>query len=329
MKLALLQNSSIKKAPLRTLLSLSLAAAVLALALGFFLYNLQYQSISPNSDEVIHIRVTQEMFHSGMWWLPTHGGGPYFNKPPLKMWLSLLPLRIFGENNLSYRFVDICAGLGLLLATMVLGAKLYRSSLVGPIAALLLLACKPLVIGAHGIRSGTQDALLLFLLALAALSLWRIIAKANSGAVSFWALVMLGVLSGLAILVKSAAGVLPLLVAGPWLLARRETRGFRQLLAVGVPALLLPALYLLPHCLFTAGACRRFFVSEVLHRVTEGFHNRSDWSYYLRAIFRDGVIGTGLLASLAVGYALYRVDSPPRPASCVLAYLASCAPVGV
>lgn len=149
---------------------------LLILSIGTFVltWNLENQSISPISDEVIHIRVTQEMLQSGSWWLPTHGGLPYFNKPPFKFWLTLLSVRLFGESNLSYRLIEVLAGLGLLIVLFQFCFHFYRSRAIGLISCLLLLSSRKLIVGTHCLRSGTMDALLLFLTTLACYCICRL-----------------------------------------------------------------------------------------------------------------------------------------------------------
>lgn len=91
---------------------------------------------------------------------------------------------------------------------------------------------------------------------------------------------------------KSVAGAVPLFIAAAFFLLDSDARRklFRSpgfIFGVAVPALLIPAIYMLPHCLFTPGACDTIFGSEVATRIEEGYHNSDEFWFYFIRLFPD------------------------------------------
>lgn len=69
-----------------------------------------------------------EMVESGNWLVPTLGGVPRLQKPPLVYWLTGASLRLFGRNEFAARLPTALALVGLALVTSALGARLYGAS---------------------------------------------------------------------------------------------------------------------------------------------------------------------------------------------------------
>ncbi|MCB0358330.1 MAG: glycosyltransferase family 39 protein, partial [Bdellovibrionales bacterium] len=170
-----------------------LLALVLAVGWQFFMLHLDAPSIH-NKDEYLHVSATQSMWQGGSWWLPTVQGEVYLNKPPLKMWLTFLPLAVLGESNQSYRLIDGLAGMLLLIVVFAFVHSEYHSPSVGALAAAGLLACGAFF-AEHGFHSANQDALLLVLVTVAMAFGYR---SFRDGAGSLRAAVLAGVLTGLA-----------------------------------------------------------------------------------------------------------------------------------
>ncbi|MCC6954816.1 MAG: hypothetical protein IT290_11925, partial [Deltaproteobacteria bacterium] len=84
-------------------------AVITALACFFCLFRLGAWSFG-DGDQTTHSKVVQEMVYSGDWWNPTNAGVPYYNKPPLKMWMVATIVSLFGETNFIYRSIDGTAG---------------------------------------------------------------------------------------------------------------------------------------------------------------------------------------------------------------------------
>ncbi|MFN8391430.1 MAG: glycosyltransferase family 39 protein [Bdellovibrionota bacterium] len=261
-------------------------------------YDLNSPSINYR-DETTHIRAVQEMRQNGDYWTPTVRGKPYFNKPPFKMWLTFIPLKVFGESAFSYRFLDALAGVLTCCLLYFFARFAFRSRVAGVLAPLLLIGCMAYVFG-HGVRKAVQDSMLIFLDTLGTILGWlwlqalgvipsstpqtrlrtRLLAVAGGAAI------------GLAILTKSAAGIIPygvfgtfLLLAGllPTMLRKHKA----QLMLVVATTLIVAGSYLVPHMLFTPGFFGTMVGQEIVTRTTEGYHNKSQlWFYFIR-LFED------------------------------------------
>lgn len=285
----------------RWILAAVIFAAILPLALYICFYNLGSGSFGV-PDESSHVQAIQSMKTTGVWWLPRVGTVRYFNKPPFKMWLTLIPITLLGESNFSYRIIDGLLGVGTTALLVIWGLVLFRSPAVGAIAALTLLGCKAYVF-THGIRSAVQDGMLMFLTTFAMLAGWQFFAGMGVGGdngetfgrqsiarrYAHWAL---GIAVGLAVYTKTVAGFLAFVLLGLFALAgghlpriwrtRRRQAMIAALLGIGIPAT-----YFLPHVLFTSGAFDIMFGHEIVHRATAGLHNvDKPWFYFIR-IFED------------------------------------------
>lgn len=303
------------------LLTLILDLTLIGLFASFVcFYELGEGSFHPR-DETTHVRVTQEMQQSGDLWNPTVFGKPYFNKPPFKMWLSLIPVKIFGQTNFGFRFIDALAGLISTLLLYVFARAVYQSRVVGFVSALSLITSRAYIFH-HGVRTATQDSLVNCLNLLSMILAWRLISilrressetGQNRKKVFVYA-VAGGITVGLAVMTKNVVGFIPLFLVALFLLISGEFRGVWQrgklpvMIVLGL-GLLIPALYVVPHCLSDYGLCRVMFGDEVVDRATVGYHNRGDYLFYVkRLLLRAGpppeLFIPGLL--LATGFWFYR-----------------------
>lgn len=261
--------------------SISLLALYI-LASSILFSGLNYQSIDKKSDEIIHLRVIQEMYHSGDLLNPTYNGDAYYNKPPLKMWLTLIPIKILGESNYSYRVLDSILGLTLISLTIIFSKKLFQDYFPGIFASIVLLLSKELIWGAHSFRKGTQDSLLLVLLTAAYILLWKILNTKDKKTESLFC-----ILVGLATLTKSVAGLLPLVIYASYILFEKKNLKdkFLKISALSLKCLTLPALYYCYHCLKSPVAWKKFFYIELYERATKGMHHINEPYFYIREIF--------------------------------------------
>lgn len=116
---------------------------LIILAIGLFLraYNISNNPPSLNWDEVSHGYNAYSILKTGKdeWGerfpLIFRAYGDY--KLPIYIYLSVLPIKIFGLNALGVRFISILAGGGLIMVSYFLGKKLAGGKLGGLTAALL------------------------------------------------------------------------------------------------------------------------------------------------------------------------------------------------
>lgn len=123
------------------------------------------------ADELIFTGVIDQMHADGDWIYPKHTSGvPYVNKPPLYMWLSTLTYDAFGEGRFKYRFWSATFGVGCVLTTVLLGARLFGPE-VGGLAGWILTK-NDLFVRDHGARMATFDTAITFFAALCFLFYW-------------------------------------------------------------------------------------------------------------------------------------------------------------
>lgn len=302
---------------------LILVAPLLAFAFFACFWNLGASSIS-SGDEGIHVRVMQEMIETGRWVSPTLDGQPYFGKPPLKLALSKAVVLVFGDSNLAFRLLDGLAGFWTIVLTYALALGMFRSPTIASIAALLL-SINRVFLFRHVVREAVQDSMLLLLSTAALFAGWKLLSLLATGiepdssrhARKLAALV--GVLSGLAVLTKSAAGFFPLVIfyaalllqIGPRSLFSRSTR------IVWIPAACAMGFALLYYglnILTIPDAGKQMITVNIQERLLgKGFHHVKQWDLYLELVFKSGrVAPVGLVVVGFLVGALGCVRSDPR-----------------
>lgn len=196
---------------------------LLALVLALLVFRLGAVPLL-GPDEPRYTRVAVEMHRAGEWVRPTLRGEPWLEKTPLYYWLAGGAFGALGETEAAARAPSVLAALFLVGATALVGARLYGSAA-----------------GLHaGFIAGTS--LLPFAYARAA-SMDMLLAATVTAAIGLAALRLLGIagrlaivaaaaFAGLATLAKGPLGLLlPMLVVGGYVVATRERRFVRELLA--------------------------------------------------------------------------------------------------
>jgi len=162
-------------------------------------------------DEAIYAEVAKEMLkHS--WLTPHWNFQPWFEKPPLLMWLTALMYRLFGVSEFSARMVGALCGVATVWLTFELGRRLMDDWSGFAAAAILLTNGYFTYIS----RFNGIDMAITFCFTVVAYAYLRV----RQGAARWWYIA--GAFTGIAIMVKGAAGLLaPLALVGALLLARR------------------------------------------------------------------------------------------------------------
>jgi 4-amino-4-deoxy-L-arabinose transferase-like glycosyltransferase len=156
-------------------------------------------------DEARYGVAASEMLHSHSALVATYAGATeYWNlKPPLGYWLLELSYQVFGETPLALRVPAALSGLALVALT-ILFARSVAGAGIGLLAGVILTTCFGFL-GHHAVRSGDLDAPL-------ALCLFPILFLVPRLEAARWARLALGLILGLAFLLKSFA-ILPAVVA--------------------------------------------------------------------------------------------------------------------
>lgn len=180
-------------------------------------------------DEPRNARCAQEMLERGDWTTPTFNGELRAHKPVLLYWLMMGAYQIFGVHEFSARFASAALSLGTVLATYLIGQRLF-SPRAGFWAGLAL-ATSPLF--DMSARAATPDATLIFFMTAGMLTfvLAAFPQRASGAAASPQGLgwqnnpslrLATYVLLGLAMLAKGPVGLLlPLTTIGAFGLAMR------------------------------------------------------------------------------------------------------------
>jgi len=155
-------------------------------------------------DEALYAEAGREMVATGDWITPRVNGGPFFEKPPLYYWLAAVSYRLLGVSPFAARLPAALLAVLTVMLTARIGGRAWgqRAGLLAGLA--LATSLQMAVIG----RMGIMDVPLtcLALLALLAYERWRS-GGALSGAAAFGACI------GLGVLLKGAAGLVPVVVA--------------------------------------------------------------------------------------------------------------------
>lgn len=275
-------------------------------------------------DELIHVSVVQDMWENGSYFRPQLRGEDYLNKPPLKMWLTLPFLALFGTYKWVYRAPDVLFAVANLTLIVFLARRYFRSYLVGVVACLFICGSTAYV-NEHTARMAVQDSALCFFLTVVLgllLEIERQLTKLESGSISVAQLrltaIAIGAVSGMACLVKSVAGILGLLVFYTFfsvqavLLSRSKkvsdeqfsSRVWQISLLPAIACLVVSGIYYLPHLVVTPNAFNIIFLQEVAQRATEGYHHAGETSYYWEHLLK-GSYGSPALVMLAIAVGVW------------------------
>ena len=149
-------------------------------------------------DEAIYAQVAKEMAQGGDWLTPHWSYQVWFEKPPLLIWVTACFFRLFGVSEFWARAASALSGIGVVLLTYSMGARVY-SRRVGLLAAVVLLT------GYHFLsfaRFGTMEVMLTLFICLAVDAYTRV----RAGQEKYWYLVWTA--CALALLTKGAGGLI-------------------------------------------------------------------------------------------------------------------------
>lgn len=274
--------------------------AVFALASFVMLWRLDARPYV-NFDEAIHGEVSWEMVEHGDWLTPSYTNGPYFRKPPLKLWLTAGLFELFGVNPWTLRLPSALAGIGVVLLTAWWMWEWRRSQLAAFLAGTIV-ATSPTVFD-HAFRTGEMDGMLTFFVLLALYAWWKTVPwGGRKGKEQRW-LLLCGAAVGLAVMTKSAAGLLPLpIIALHWLLYHKTIRiPLRALFSSMLAFLILALPWHLAMTLRHGSIFWEQYVGwHVVHRVTTQLHNEGTGPlWYINAFARTaGPYAWWMLAAL-------------------------------
>jgi 4-amino-4-deoxy-L-arabinose transferase-like glycosyltransferase len=188
---------------------------LLLLGMGGLLFFLNLGGASLwDVDEGRNADCALEMMRADNWIVPTFNGHLRVDKPALLYWLQIFSYSLFGVNEFAARFPSAFAALLTVLATYELARSMFTRT-TGLFAGIIV-AATPMLVGAA--RFANPDALLNCATFLTLAVFWIGLAERR-----WWWFVLLGVLSGLAVLAKGPVGlILPATVNSCFLLWERR-----------------------------------------------------------------------------------------------------------
>jgi len=101
-----------------------------------------------------YAEMSREMMLSGDYLHVYDRGAEYLDKPPFLFWVSAASMKVFGVNNLGYKFPSLLFALLAIFATYRL-AKLLYGEVTGRMAALVLATCQGLFLMTNDVRCDT------------------------------------------------------------------------------------------------------------------------------------------------------------------------------
>jgi 4-amino-4-deoxy-L-arabinose transferase-like glycosyltransferase len=178
------------------------------------------------SDEARFVLLARDMVERGAWWSAAVEGQQYRNKPPLFPWTIAVLSRFRGAvTEGTAQLPPAVAAIAAALCTFLLGDRLFGRR-AGLWAALMLATSASFFIHSQQIL---PDMLVLAFATASSYAFWRAISAPGSAR----ALVGFYTALAFAVFAKGPVGLLPLLVAGAWLVGEHGLRGLARLWSAG------------------------------------------------------------------------------------------------
>lgn len=245
-------------------------------------------------DEAIYAQVSKEIVQ-GEGWLTLHWEyTPWFEKPPLLMWLTALLYRLFGVSEFWARVPSALSGIALIGVTYLIG-KLTYGKRVGFLVAIILLTCYHFLSFS---RFGTMDVMLTLFTYLAIYGYLRLQDENQK----WWYLVWIS--CALALMVKGAGGIIApaavvlALVFDKRINAATRSRHFWQgcLLAL----LIVGPWHILMYVWYGRSFIDEYIGYHVIARATRTLEGHASGYFYYVGKLVDGFFPWGLLVPFAV-----------------------------
>jgi 4-amino-4-deoxy-L-arabinose transferase-like glycosyltransferase len=245
-------------------------------------------------DEAIYAEVSKEMLTPGNWLTLHWQYQPWFEKPPLFIWISALFFRVFGVSELWARVPSALSGIGLIAVTYLIGKFKYGER-VGILAAVVLLTSYNFLSFS---RFGTMDVMLTLFTYVAVYAYLRL----NNENQKWWYLVWFS--CALALMVKGAGGVIaPAAIALALVVDKRVSAAIRS--KHFWQGMLLALLIVAPWHVLMYVWYGRTFLDEyigyhVIARSTKTLEGHASGYFYYVGKLVDGFFPWSLLAPFAV-----------------------------
>lgn len=249
-------------------------------------------------DEAIYANISRGILNTGNWLVLYDGGNPWFDKPPLYMWLTACFYRIFGINELTTRLTSGLFGIGAVLLTYIFAKRISNKN-TAIFAALILLAMPHFL---HSSKLGMMDAPMTFFILLMVYLFWMGQEKPQY-------LFLSGAVLGLAYLIKGFAAFLgPIIIVAYAVLSGQWRLPFKKQFVLGILIGLFIAFLWHMNLYLQCGpeSVKDYFGFHIFARATQSveFH-RGGINFYQKAIFNKNKPWS-ILAYISIFYILWQ-----------------------
>lgn len=168
-------------------------------------------------DEAWYASVARNVVATGDWLTFHYNGEPFWEKPPVGLWMIAASFRLFGISDFAARIPAIVCGIVCVLVAYRFGTR-HGGVRVGALAALILISAQDFVRFA---AKGQLDVPLTLLVTAQILFFWNGLDRPRLQLAS-------GLFLGLAIATKNQAGIIGAIVEAAYILLARDWRALRQ-----------------------------------------------------------------------------------------------------
>lgn len=298
-----------------------ICAGLLGLALFLSFYRLGEGSLY-DWDEAIYAQTAKEVHLSHVWGTLSWDGFPFFHKPPLYFWLTALSYHVLGVHEFAARLWPATFGFGVVVLTLILGARLH-SWPVGAGAAVLLLIVDHYYYSQWWnflslSRTAMLDTPLTFWVMLSCVLAWEAERRP-------WLLALIGIPLGLAVMTKAWPGLLAGLVpfvyrCGVGLLGRERCSARMAYWSVAglLAGLLILPWHLWEYALYGSLFWREYGGSNLMGRVFEVVEEHLGGPLFYLDVIRQGFSLWGFLGVPAYLWTLWRGFGQGDRRACLL-----------
>lgn len=250
-----------------------LIALVLLVAWVFLFWLGRAQLVS--WDEAIYASVARNIFNSGDFINLELNFEPYFNKPPLYIYLTTLAYHVFGINEFSARIVSSVFGIATVITTF-----LFTKKVIGPkeaiLAALLLLSNFHFI---SIVRHGRMESMVTFLILISVIAFYNMLEKPK------W-VYLFALSTALAVLTKGLMGLFPLVIAGIFVLCKpsriKSLFNIHTIAAIVIFLLIAVPWFVVQYLNYGNAYTDHFFGYQTFSRISDAIsgHSKPWWHYF-------------------------------------------------
>lgn len=258
-----------------------------------------------NWDEGIYANVNLELFRSHDWTKLTYFGADFLEKPPLQFWATSFLIGVFGPTELAIRLPSLLAGVGTVMLVAWWVWQITGRRWPTYVAAGGAMFGKFAMI--HLFRTGDVDGLLVLFVTAALYAYWSATQSADRRDIRRWMLCWAAATAG-AVMTKSLAGALPLIIVGSDILLSRGWRKIGWMTPVwsaGLFLLIAAPWHIIETIRFGSAFWDSYLGTHVLERAADSLFTSTAW-YWYGGIILERFAPFSFFLPWAFGWAVYR-----------------------